>query len=51
MGEKHRVRPTLKKKIWKGIRNKFPQMVKHKTQNIYEYHLNQHVIILIFLIF
>jgi len=40
MGEKHRVKPTLKKKIWEGIRNKFPKWLKNKHRNMYEYHLN-----------
>ena len=40
MGEKHKIRPTLKKKIWKGVKNKFPHWLKTKNKKLYEYHLN-----------
>ncbi len=40
MGEKHKVKPTLQKKIWKGVRNKFPHWLSTKYKSLYEYHLN-----------
>ena len=40
LGAKHKVKPSLKKKRWNGIKNKFPTWLKGKNRDLYEYHLN-----------